>query len=117
MIRKFLVTILLSIFSIFLLSGCAKLVSTENSTVQVKIVDAYYKSPYTTFMYINNMLIPQTNPAEYKLAVRYNGVRYWFDNKNIYEKYSNRIGEYTSGTLETRKYDDGTRKYRIVELE
>ena len=115
--KKFSLTILLSIFSISLLSGCVKVVSTENSTIQVKIVDAYYKSPYTTFMYVGKTLFPQSHPAEYKIAVEYDNIRYWFDDKDVYEKYSDRIGEYTNGTLEIRKYDDGTRKYRIIGLE
>ena len=49
--KKFLVTVLLSIFSIFLLSGCAKVVSTENSTVQVKVIDEHYSSAHTTMIF------------------------------------------------------------------
>ena len=38
------------------------------------------------------------------------------DGSNTYNKYSDKIGEYADGILETKKYDDGTVRYNIVDL-
>lgn len=114
--KKFLVTVLFSIFSIFLLSGCAKIVSTENSTVQVKVVDEHYSSAHTTMIFNGKTTTTIYHSAVYKITVEYDGDEYTVNDKDTYKKYSDKIGEYTSGILEIRKYDDGTRKYRIIEL-
>lgn len=58
-----------------------------------------------------------THPAVYRITVEYNGVEYDISGSDTYNKYSEKIGEYTNGTLQTKKYDDGTVRYNIVELE
>ena len=37
--------------------------------------------------------------------------------EDAYEKYSDKIGEYTNGTLRTKKYDDGSEQYEIIGLD
>ena len=49
------------------------------------------------------------------ITIEYDGIEYNIFGSNTYNKYSDQIGEYVNGTLETKKYDDGTVRYDIVE--
>lgn len=46
-----------------MLACCAKCVSTETSTVQVKVTNAYHKASYTTMYYspATKTMLPQTH--------------------------------------------------------
>lgn len=102
-----------------MLACCAKCVSTETSTVQVKVTNAYHKASYTTMYYspATKTMLPQTPAAVYKITVEYDGTEYDIRGRDTYYKYSDSIGKSVNGTLETKKYDDGTVKYNIVDLE
>lgn len=102
-----------------MLACCAKCVSTETSTVQVKVTNAYHKASYTTMYYspATKTMLPQTHAAVYKITVEYDGTEYDIRDRDTYYKYSDSIGESVNGILETKKYDDGTVKYNIVDLE
>jgi hypothetical protein len=117
---KKLLTVLLSMLILtFSLVACAKCISTETSTVQVKITDEYHRAAYTTMHYnsATKTMIPQSHPAVYRITVEYDGVEYDISGSDTYNKYSDKIGEYTNGILQTKKYDDGSVKYNIIELE
>lgn len=96
---------------IFSLSGCRECISTETSTVQVKITDEYYRgaryNPATKMM----------QPSKHIITVEYDDVEYEFYGSDVYDKYYDKVGEYINGTLETRKYNDGTVRYNIIDLE
>ena len=102
-----------------MLACCAKCVSTETSTVQVKVTNAYHKASYTTMYYspATKTMLPQTHAAVYKITVEYDGTEYDIRGRDTYYKYSDSIGESVNGILETKKYDNGTVKYNIVDLE
>ena len=102
-----------------MLACCAKCVSTETSTVQVKVTNAYHKASYTTTYYSpeTKTIFSQTHAAIYKITVEYDGTEYGIWGSDTYYKYSDSIGESVNGILETKKYDDGTVKYNIVDLE
>lgn len=116
--KKFYYVLLLLIL-IFTLTGCAECISTETSTVQVKVVDEHYVADYTTMLYYPaiHTFIPRTHPASYRITVEYDGIKYNFSDSETYNKYSDRVGEYVNGILEVRKYDDGTVRYNIIDLE
>lgn len=94
----------LAILLMFTLVGC-KRISTERLTVQVKIIDEYYKP---TYVY---------SPSIYEITVEYDGDKYYFRDRETYNKYSSRVGEYVNGTLQIRKYDNGTVLYDMISLE
>lgn len=117
--KKLYISLVTIVLSVFMLTGCAKCISTETSTVKVKVTYEDYEAAYTT-MYYNpavKTLLPMSHPADYRIIVEYNGVEYNFYDSDTYEKYSGRVGEYVNGTLITKTYDDGTVKYKIVSLE
>lgn len=58
-----------------------------------------------------------THPAEYRITVEYDGIEYVISGRDVYDKYSDKVGEYTNGTLETKTYDNGIIDYDIIELE
>lgn len=99
------------------LVGCAKCISTEYQTVEVKVVDEYHRGMYVTPMRVGKVTTMQTHPEVNRITVEYNGVEYSISGKETYKKYSERIGEYVNGTLEVRTYDDGTVRYDISSLE
>lgn len=100
----------------FVLTGCTKCISTETSTVQVKIVDKYYRGAYTTPIFNGKTTTIVTHSATYRITVEYNSVKYNISSHKTYNKYYDKVGEYADGILETKKYDDGTEKYRITGL-
>ena len=58
-----------------------------------------------------------THPAVNRITVEYNGIEYSVNGRETYEKYQDKVGEYTNAVLETHTYDDGTVKYDILSLE
>lgn len=115
-IHKLIITLVL-VFVFTSLTGCAKCVNTEISTVQVKITDEYYRPMYLTPVLSGKTTIIVHQPAVYKITVEYNGFKYNISDSDTYNKYSNKVGEYVNGTLEIKEYDDGTIKYNIIALE
>lgn len=117
--KKFLCSLTIMLMFAVVLTGCAKCVSTETSTVQVKVTNVYHKASYTTTYYnpATKTIFPQTHAAIYKITVEYDGTEYDIRGRDTYYKYSKSIGKSVNGTLETKKYDDGTVKYNIVDLE
>lgn len=117
--KKLYISLVTIVLFIFMLTGCAKCISTETSTVKVKVTYEDYEAAYTTMYYspATKTMLPMSHPADYRIIVEYNGVEYNFYDSDTYEKYSDRIGEYVNGTLMTKTYDDGTVKYKIVSLE
>lgn len=115
--KKILIILLSMLILTFSLVGCAKCISTETSTVQVQITDEYHRAMYITPVFNGKTTTMITHPAVYRITVEYNGVEYDISGSDTYNKYSDKIGEYTNGTLQTKKYDEGTVRYNIVELE
>jgi len=117
--KKTLTILLAMLILTFSLVGCAKCISTETSTVQVKITDEYHRAAYTTMYYspTTKTMLPQSHPAVHRITVEYDGVEYDIAGSDTYNKYSDKIGEYTNGTLQTKKYDDESVRYNIIELE
>lgn len=114
--RKISIILALVLAMIFV-SGCAKCVDTQYSTVEVKIVDEYYKEEYLMPMYDGKKMNWMYLPAVYEITVEYNNANYVISGRDTYDKYSDKIGKCTTGTLETKSYDDGTVEYRITKLD
>lgn len=105
------------VMTLLLFSGCAKVVSTEQATVQVKIVDEDYSGAWMQPIYNGKTWTYIHYSAQYEITVEYNGVNYTIDNYSTYNKYCDKVGEYANGILETKTYDDGTVKSKIIGLE
>lgn len=112
--RLYILAILMML--IFILTGCAKYVSVETSTVQVTIVDRHHSNMYITPMSTGKTTIMVTHPEEYKITVEYNGSKYIVSGQETYDKYKDKIGKSTDAELTTYKYTDGSTKYYISEL-
>ena len=116
--KKFLYTLIMLLAFVLALTGCTKCISTETSTVRVKVIDKYYEESFTTMVYNPSLktVLPQAYPETYRITVEYRGIEYNFSDRDTYNKYSDKIGEYINGILETKKYDNGKIKYYIVGL-
>ncbi len=100
--------------------GCAKVISTEHKTVQVKITDLYYK-PEEVVKNVTNINGKKktnytTKRAEYKVTVEYNVTKYNFKDKKYYYKAENKESQNINGMLEIKTYDDKTSKEEIIDI-
>lgn len=98
------------------LTSCAKLVNTEYENVEVNVVDIHHSAMWLQPIRAGKVTTFVTHPAEYDVTVEYNGVNYTIDDEDTYNRYKDKIGQTTIGTLEIRTYDDGTVKYDVTEL-
>lgn len=117
--KKTAVFILLTILLACFFARCTKLAeveSTEDSTVQVKIVDEYYRDSYMTSMYTGKSFMYMPHPAVYRITVEYNGKQYYLTDEESYELYHDKIGETTDALLRTTKWDNGNVTYDIIGL-
>ena len=110
-------TLLLLVVLIFSFVGCEKCVSTEYENVEVTIVDKYHRAMWIQPISTGKTITMITHPPEYRITVEYNGIKYTISGSDTYNKYKDKIGRTTIGTLEIRTYDDGTVKYNVVSLE
>lgn len=97
-------------------TACAKVISTKEEMVQVKIVDEYYKAAWNQPVMIGKVMSAIYHPARHVITVEYNGVNYDINDSEAYNLYKSSIGEYTEGLLITTTYDDGTVKYDVTAL-
>lgn len=99
------------------LTGCKKCVSTEYKHVPVKITDAESRSAYSYPVRVGKTTSIRVVPASYNTVVEYDSVEYSLSSSETYYKYRDKIGKTAKGKLETKRYDDGSAKVRIVSLE
>lgn len=116
--RFFRVAIIIAALLIAMSSftACAKVISTKEEVVQVKIVDEYYKAAWSQPVRIGKVMSAIYHPAQYVITVEYNGVTYDINDREAYNLYKTSIGEYAEGFLITTTYDDGTVKYDVTAL-
>ena len=113
--KRILPIVLVIVIAISMVA-CAKLISTEYETVEVKIVDKYHRSAIVQPIMVRKVVTLRTIPAVYRIIVEYNGVQYTVSGSETYNCYKDRIGETVNATMETRLYDDDTSRQNIVSL-
>lgn len=115
--KLMLVVIFAAVIMSMTLTGCKKCVSTEYEYVPVKITDAERRAGYTYPVRVGKVTSFRHVPASYRTTVEYDSVEYSLSGSKTYYKYREKIGEIAKGKLETKRYDDGSAKVRIVSLE
>ncbi len=111
-----LIVLFLIIMPIMILTGCAKLVSTDYETIDVTIVDEYHRGAYSVPVRIGKVTTIQHRPAVYRIYVEYNSVQYPFSGHDTWEQYKNMIGCTIPATMEIKTYDDGTVKHNVTAI-
>lgn len=101
---------------IIMLTGCAKIVSTEYEMVEVEIVDSYHRAMYMTPVRAGKVTTIVTHPAVWHIYVMYEGIEYTLSGSDIYNAYKDRIGETVVATLQIDYYDDGSIRRNIISL-
>lgn len=114
--RKLITTIALIFIMMFTLVGCREVVNVETQEVEVSVVDEYYRGSYITPVYNGKTTIMITHPATYKITVKYEDVEFVLNGRDIYNEYSDKVGQTTMGTLKITTFDDGSIDWDIVEL-
>lgn len=115
--KLMLVVIFMAVIVSITLTGCKKCVSTEYEYVPVKIIDAKRRSAYSYPVRVGKTTSIRVVPASYNTVVEYDSVEYSLSSSETYYKYRDKIGKTAKGKLETKRYDDGSMKIRIVSLE
>lgn len=115
--KLILVVIFAAVIVSMTLTGCKKCVSTEYEYVPVKIVDAERRPAYSYPVRVGKTMSIRVVPASYNTVVEYDSVEYSLSSSETYYKYRDKIGKTAKGKLETKRYDDGSMKIRIVSLE
>lgn len=110
-------SILLVLCLVFVLTGCAKCISTEYENVEVRIVDKFYQGARAIPVSTGKTITIHAIPPVYRITVEYNGVEYTISGSDTYDKYKEMIGYTAIGTLEICTYDDGSISYDIISLE
>lgn len=116
-LKLILVAIFAAVIVSMTLTGCKKCVSTEYKHVPVKIIDAESRSAYSYPVRVGKTTSIRVVPASYNTVVEYDSVEYSLSSSETYYKYRDKIGKTAKGKLETKRYDDGSMKIRIVSLE
>lgn len=114
--RKIITTIALIFIMMFTLVGCREVVNVETQEVEVHIIDEYHRGTYMTPVYNGKTTIMVTHPAVYKITVEYEGVEFVLSGRDIYNEYSDKVGETTMGTLKITTFDDDSIDWDIIEL-
>lgn len=115
--KLMLVAIFVAAIASMTLTGCKKCVSTEYEYVPVKIMDANRRASYSYPVRVGKVTSIRVVPASYDTVVKYDSVEYSLSGSETYYKYRDKIGKTAKGKLETKRYDDGSAKVRIVSLE
>lgn len=115
--KLILVAIFAAVIVSMTLTGCKKCVSTKYEYVPVKITDAESRSAYSYPVRVGRTTSIRVVPASYNTVVEYDYVEYSLSSSETYYKYRDKIGKTAKGKLETKRYDDGSTKVRIVSLE
>jgi hypothetical protein len=114
---KKIVTIICLLFILLNFTSCAELISTDYEDVEVLVIDKYHRGIWLQPIRINNRTTYITHPETWSITVEYEGEEYTISGHDTYDKYKNKIGQTTTGTLEIKTYDDETVKYDIIGLE
>ena len=88
-------------------TGCAKVVSQEEFTANVMVVDVNFRAQTMTPVKSGQTTIFITNPADYDTIVEYAGVEYEIDTAAAYRVAKNNIGKMVLANIEKTRYDDG----------
>lgn len=116
-LKLILVAIFAAVIVSMTLTGCKKCVSTEYEYVPVKIMDAESRLAYSYPVRVGKTTSIRVVPASYNTVVEYDSMEYSLSSSETYYKYRDKIGKTAKGKLETKRYDDGSAKVRIVSLE
>ena len=106
------IILLCLIIFIISLTGCAKVIKTEEQDVKVKVINVNH-TPHRFYMVGK---VPITHPAKYEVTVKYEDKTYTFDNDYLYEKYKDKVGENIDAILTTYIYDDEKVEERITKI-
>ena len=116
--RKFTLMSVLFV-CLFLMVGCAKLISSEEFTDTVRVEEVDYSPSWSQPTEIGNTTTYINHPASYNVTLSY-GENYQFkttvDDSTLYKKCKDKIGETLQAKFVKNTYENGTIKIKFVEL-
>lgn len=90
------------------LTGCAKLIDTQEEVVEATIVDTRFYAGYYTYIKSGNTTITQWHPARYYTTLEYNGISTDIFGSDLYSICNGKDGATIQCILITESYDDGS---------
>lgn len=104
------VALLILIAVVVSLTGCAKLIDTQEELIEATIVDTYYKGAWIQMIPSGKTMIPISHPAKHEVILRYNEIQTTINNYDLYSICHGKNGTTIQCTLITKSYDDGSMK-------
>ena len=92
------------------LTGCAKLIDTQEEVVEATIVETRYYAGYYTYIKSGQTTIMQWHPPSYYTTLRYNDIIEDIYGSELYSIAHGKNGDTIQCSLITESYDDGTVK-------
>lgn len=108
--RLRLIALLILIAVAVSLTGCAKLIDTQEEVVEATIVDTRFYAGYYTYIKSGNTTIMQWYPARYYTTLEYNGISTDIFGSDLYSRCNGKNGATIQCILITESYDDGSVK-------
>lgn len=104
------IALLILLAVVISLTGCAKLIDTQEEAVEATIVDTRFYAGYYTYIKSGNTTITQWHPARYYTTLEYNGISTDIFGSDLYSICHGKNGTTIQCILITKSYDDGSVK-------
>ena len=88
-------------------TSCAKVIKTEERTVNAVITDTYHKDKWLQPVFNGKTTTLITHSEKNYVYIEYDGVKETINSKEAYELYKDSIGKEIPVTLRLTYYDDG----------
>ena len=108
--RLRLIALLILIAVVVSLTGCAKLIDTQEEVVEATIVNTRSYAGYYSYIKSGNSTIMQWHPARYYTILEYNGISTDIFGSDLYSICHGKNGTTIQCILITESYDDGSVK-------
>lgn len=104
------IALLILIAVVVSLTGCAKLIDTQEEVVEATIVNTRSYAGYYSYIKSDNSTIMQWHPARYYTTLEYNGISTDIFGSDLYSICHGKNGTTIQCILITESYDDGSVK-------
>ena len=108
--RLRLTALLILIAVVVSLTGCAKLIDTQEEVVDATVVGTRHYAGYYTYIKSGKTTIMQWHPARYYTTVEYNGISTDIFGSELYSICHGKNGTTIQCNFITESYDDGSVK-------
>lgn len=93
--------------------GCTELINTETQEVDATVTDIYHQAMWLQPIKCGKITTYITHPAQYKVTFVYEDITLTVDDKELYDRYKDKIGTTVKCDLITEYYDDNSVRQKL----